>query len=100
MAVCGWGADVGQNPSSSEEGQRDLRACSLVAAGWCATSCVLSRATTPNPSSEEEGLMNDPSRPSADSLDPYHSQHNSGFESDVSRPFRHRAHSPPTEPCG
>lgn len=35
-------------------GPRDLRACSLVAAGWCLPP-LAPLATTLNPSSEEEG---------------------------------------------
>src|SRR5690606_3836556 len=35
------------------EGQRELRTCSLLAAGWCSFTGV----HHPNPSSEEEGLM-------------------------------------------
>ena len=38
-------------PSRLREGQRDLRACSLVAAGWAIASLL----PTPNPSRKREG---------------------------------------------
>ena len=43
-------------PSRKREGQRDLRACSLVAAGWAiAAPDARSARPTPNPSRLREG---------------------------------------------
>src|SRR3546814_17370052 len=44
-----------QPPPLQRRGSETWALRTLVAAGWCVPSCAL-RATTPNPSSEDEGL--------------------------------------------
>src|SRR3546814_10631590 len=44
-----------QTPPLQRRGSETWALRTLVAAGWCVPSCAL-RATTPNPSSEDEGL--------------------------------------------
>src|SRR3546814_3426812 len=54
MRISDWSSDVCSS-DLQRRGSETWALRTLVAAGWCVPSCAL-RATTPNPSSEDEGL--------------------------------------------